>query len=88
MPASAVTASGVPTPEPAGNSTTPRPASGGSGGAGTSTRSSSSGSDDALDLGAAVLPTILRGYAPHVAIGLVAFVIGWAKGRKRRRSKD
>ena len=88
MPASTVTASGVPTPEPAGNSTTPRPASGGSGGAGTSTRSSSSGSDDALDLGAAVLPTILRGYAPHVAIGLVAFVIGWAKGRKRRRSKD
>lgn len=87
MPASAVTASAVSPGPPAGGSATSRPASDGTGGAGTSTRTPSSGSDDALDLGAAVLPTILRSYAPYAAIGVAAFVLGWMKGRKRRRSR-
>lgn len=71
-------------------SSTPTPA------ASPASRSSSSGSSDALDLGAAVMPTILRGYAGYAgyaAIALGAFVYGWIKGRgsakkKRRRSDD
>lgn len=55
-------------------------------------RSSSSGSNDALDLGAAVMPTILRGYAGYAALALGAFVYGWLKGRgsakKKRRCDD
>lgn len=39
-------------------------------------------SDDALDLGATVLPVVARAYAPHIGIGLAALWIGWKLGRK------
>ena len=90
MPASAVTAAGVtpgqpaaasapaPAAAPSTSSATVRPASASSS---TTTDRRATASDDALDLGAAVLPTILRSYAPYAVVGLVAFVLGWAKGR-------
>ncbi len=43
------------------------------------------GSDDALDLGTAVLPALARGYAPHVAIGILGLFLGWVIGRRGRR---
>ena len=39
-------------------------------------------SDDALDLGATVLPVILKSYAPHLIAGLVGLVIGWKVARR------
>ena len=43
-----------------------------------------SGSDDnALDLGATVLPILVRTYGPQAAIALVALVIGYLLGRRR-----
>lgn len=39
--------------------------------------------DDALDLGATVLPILARTYGPHAAIALVALVIGYRLGRRR-----
>lgn len=98
MPASAVMAAGATpgapaaasAPPPAASSETPGRASasspsGTSAGSGSSSGGRrASGSDDALDLGAAVLPTVLRSYAPYAVVGLVAFVLGWAKGRRRR----
>lgn len=59
----------------------------------SSSGSSSSGSNDALDLGAAMIPPVLRGWGGYAAVGLAAFVVGWAKGRlagarKRRRCGD
>lgn len=44
----------------------------------------SRGSDDALDLGTAVLPALLRGYAPHAVVGILALVLGWVLGRRNR----
>ena len=44
--------------------------------------SGSDDSDDALDLGATVLPVVARAYAPQIGIGLAAFWIGWKLGRK------
>ena len=44
---------------------------------------SSSGNDDALDLGATVLPILARTYGPQAAIALVALVIGYLLGRRR-----
>ena len=41
--------------------------------------------DNALDLGATVLPVLLRSYAPHLAAGLVGFVLGILVARGRRR---
>ncbi|CCH77971.1 conserved hypothetical protein [Nostocoides japonicum T1-X7] len=40
--------------------------------------------DDALDLGAAVVPVLLRSYAPHLVAALVGFVLGVLVGRRRR----
>ncbi|MEP7091530.1 MAG: SRPBCC family protein [Nocardioidaceae bacterium] len=40
-------------------------------------------SDDALDLGATVLPILARTYGPQAAIALVALVIGYLLGRRR-----
>ncbi len=37
--------------------------------------------DDALDLGATVLPVLLKSHGREVAIGAAAFVIGWKLGR-------
>ena len=91
MPASAVTAAGATpgqpaaasTPAPAVASSTPTASSGRSAPASSSASAGrgGTGSGDALDLGATVLPTILRSYAPYVVVGLVAFVLGWVKGR-------
>ena len=43
----------------------------------------SSSADDALDLGATVLPILARTYGPQVGIALVALVIGYLLGRRR-----
>ncbi len=43
-----------------------------------------SSSDDALDLGATVLPILARTYGPQLGIALVALVIGYLLGRRRR----
>ncbi len=94
MPASAVMAAGAAPGQPAAASapapsasSSPEPpapsAASASPSGGPGTRRAS-GSDDALDLGAAVLPTVLRSYAPYAVVGLVAFVFGWVKGRRRR----
>ncbi|MDQ2757899.1 MAG: SRPBCC family protein [Actinomycetota bacterium] len=37
---------------------------------------------DALDLGSAVIPILLRTYAPHVGVLLVGILIGWRIGRR------
>jgi carbon monoxide dehydrogenase subunit G len=39
--------------------------------------------DDAIDLGATVLPVIARSYAPYAGVALLAFVLGWLFGRRR-----
>jgi uncharacterized protein len=39
-------------------------------------------SADAVDLGATVLPVLARTYGPYVAVGVVAFVLGWLLGRR------
>lgn len=40
--------------------------------------------DDAIDLGATVLPVIVKSYAPHVVGALVAILFGYLLGRRRR----
>ncbi len=40
--------------------------------------------DDALDLGSAVLPVILRSYAPQLVVGVVGLVVGIVIGRRMR----
>ncbi|MBM6404852.1 SRPBCC family protein [Phycicoccus sp. CSK15P-2] len=40
-----------------------------------------SSDDGALDLGATVLPVLVRTYAPYVVVGVVGVVIGWLIGR-------
>ncbi|MBM6400169.1 SRPBCC family protein [Phycicoccus sonneratiae] len=37
--------------------------------------------DDALDLGATVLPVLVRTYAPYVVVGVIGLVVGWLIGR-------
>jgi uncharacterized protein len=39
--------------------------------------------EEAIDLGATVLPVIARTYAPHAGVALVAFLLGWIFGRRR-----
>lgn len=41
-------------------------------------------SDDAIDLGATVLPVVLKSYAPHIVGALVAILFGYVLGRRRR----
>lgn len=41
--------------------------------------------DDAIDLGATVLPVIIKSYAPHVVGALVAILFGYLLGRRSRR---
>ena len=45
--------------------------------------SESSGDDDALDLGATVLPIMLKTYGPYAVAGLVGVVLGILLGRRR-----
>ncbi len=44
-------------------------------------RPRASSDDDALDLGATVLPVLVRTYAPYVVVGVIGIVIGWLIGR-------
>jgi uncharacterized protein len=39
--------------------------------------------DDSIDLGATVLPVLLKTYAPHAVAGLIGVLIGWLLGRRR-----
>jgi len=39
--------------------------------------------DDALDLGATVLPVLLRSYAPYAVTALAGLLAGWLLGRRR-----
>jgi carbon monoxide dehydrogenase subunit G len=39
--------------------------------------------DDALDLGATVLPILARTYGPHALVALVALLVGYRWGRRR-----
>ena len=39
--------------------------------------------DDSIDLGATVLPVVLRSYAPYLVAGAVGLVLGWLLGRRR-----
>lgn len=64
------------TPPPAAS--TPPPAAGRRPGA-------PAGGDDAIDLGATVLPVILKTYAPHIVGALVAIAFGYLLGRRSRR---
>ncbi|MGA8047732.1 MAG: carbon monoxide dehydrogenase, partial [Dermatophilaceae bacterium] len=57
----------------------PRPAAGGPAPA----RHAAPAQDDAIDLGATVLPVIARSYAPYAGVALLAFVLGWLFGRRR-----
>jgi carbon monoxide dehydrogenase subunit G len=45
---------------------------------------SSSANDEALDLGATVLPILAKAYGPQIGIALVALVIGYLLGRRNR----
>ena len=49
----------------------------------TGSSAASAAGDDALDLGATVLPILARTYGPQAAIALVALVIGYLLGRRR-----
>ena len=67
-------------PPSSGTATPPRPA------AAPSARpaaSSSASNDDALDLGATVLPILARTYGPQAALALVALLVGYLLGRRR-----
>ena len=38
--------------------------------------------DDSIDLGATVLPVLVKNYAPYAVAGLVGLVLGWLIGRR------
>ena len=61
----------------------PRASTGSPGASGAGSSRSSAPNDDALDLGATVLPILARTYGPQAAIALVALVIGYLLGRRR-----
>jgi hypothetical protein len=56
----------------------PRPAPATASGTG-----SSYSPDDALDLGATVIPVLVKTYGPQAAIALLALVIGYLLGRRK-----
>ena len=59
----------------------PRPAA--ASGTGSSYSPAASSQDDALDLGAAVIPVLVKSYGPQAAIALLALVIGYLLGRRK-----
>jgi carbon monoxide dehydrogenase subunit G len=66
-----------PAPAPSASSQSgPRPAS-------AAPRSTSPADNDALDLGATVLPILARTYGPQAALALVFLVLGYLLGRRR-----
>lgn len=71
--AAAAVASQVPTLKSAGASPAP-----------TNRAQVKAADDDALDLGATVLPVLLKAYAPQVAVALAALALGILIGRRRR----
>lgn len=71
---------GAAAPGPAGAS----PATlGARGGVGAGSAAYQTDDDDAIDLGATVLPVLARRYAGVATAGLVGLVIGWLLGRRR-----
>ena len=38
--------------------------------------------DDSIDLGATVLPVLVRSYAPYAVAALVGGLVGWLLGRR------
>ena len=50
---------------------------------GPSYTSPASSEDDALDLGATVIPILVKTYGPQAAIALLALVIGYLLGRRK-----
>ena len=63
---------------PAPAAPTPQPAA-----APAPSRHAAPAQEDAIDLGATVLPVIARSYAPYAGVALLAFVLGWLFGRRR-----
>lgn len=55
-----------------------------SGAATTRPAASRAASDDSIDLGATVLPVLLKSYAPHAIGALLAIALGYLIGRRRR----
>lgn len=39
--------------------------------------------DDSIDLGATVLPVLVKSYAPYAVVALLGLVVGWLIGRRR-----
>ena len=71
---------GAAAPGPAGASPAPL---GARDGAGAGSAAYQTDDDDAIDLGATVLPVLARRYAGVAIAGLVGLVIGWLLGRRR-----
>ncbi|MGL5861825.1 MAG: SRPBCC domain-containing protein [Phycicoccus sp.] len=69
----------TPSPSPADRSGAPVPRPAGS------RPAAPRSDDDAVDLGATVLPVLARAYRPYVAVGVAGLVIGWLVGRRRGR---
>ena len=59
----------------------PRPAA--ASGTGSSYSPAASSQDDALDLGATVIPVLVKSYGPQAAIAVLALVIGYLLGRRK-----
>ncbi|NYF97713.1 SRPBCC family protein [Janibacter cremeus] len=97
MPAAAVTGAAASSGRPPESASPAQPASTGAAApaSGSGSRASTGsagarsggGSSDSLDLGAAVMPAILRSYAPYAAVGVAGLVLGWLLGRGRRRRR-
>ncbi|WP_338750393.1 SRPBCC family protein [Janibacter alittae] len=68
--------------QPAATGAAPPSASGAS--TGTAGARSGGGSGDSLDLGAAVLPALMRSYAPYGVVGIGGLLLGYLLGRRRR----
>jgi carbon monoxide dehydrogenase subunit G len=81
-------ATGVQVPETSGAPVLPSPGAAGASDEmlpGSPARSGGPGTaeDDALDLGATVLPILARTYGPRAAIALVGLLVGYLLGRRR-----
>ena len=73
----------MPAPEAVATPTRPTPAATAAPRSPARPSAASSSDDNALDLGATVLPILARTYGPQVGIALVALVIGYLLGRRR-----
>jgi carbon monoxide dehydrogenase subunit G len=73
----------APQPGTAEPSAPPRPAPAAASGTGASYSPPAPSQDDALDLGATVIPVLVKTYGPQAAIALLALVIGYLLGRRK-----